>query len=307
MIHYKPSNWFILIFKTYSKRVSRLLLPSMISIAVYTFIVIYLIIDYWQFKFVSTTEVHSILGIVLGLFLVFRMNSAYDRWWDGRALWGNLVNFSRNFAYKINAFVPENDDNDREWFKMMITNFPLALKEHLRDGVKFEELRFPDERIEEELRGSSNVPGTIIKLIYERINGLVKAKIISGEQLITLDRDVAGLTDVMGGCERIKTTPIPYSYSMYLKKFIFMFLITLPFAFVWEFEYFTIAIVSFLFFILVSIELIAEEIEDPFGNDENDLPTNELTIKIIKDVSRAFSGISLEQKKPQGVKEYHKQ
>jgi putative membrane protein len=288
MIRYKTTDWLALIFKSYSKEVLRKLLPSLILIGIYTAGIVYLVNDYWQFNFVSTTEVHSILGIVLGLFLVFRMNSAYDRWWEGRVQWGNLVVTSRNLAYKLNAYIPADDSANRDWLKMMITNFPLAMKEHLRGGVKFEELRFPNEKIEEVLRSSYGVPGAIVGLIYERLNVLIKSGSISGEQLITIDKELSVFSVVLGSCERIRNTPIPYSYSMYLKKFIFTFLITLPFAFVTEFEYFTIPIVMFLFFILVSIELIAEEIEDPFGNDENDLPTNELTFTIMRDVSKAF-------------------
>ena len=206
----------------------------------------------------------------------------------GKGGWGNLVVTSRNLAYKLNAYIPANDIANRDWLKMMITNFPLALKEHLRGGVKFGELRFPNEKIEERLRSSSNVCGALVNLIYERLNVLIKSGTFSGEQLITLDKELSVFSEVLGSCERIRNTPIPYSYSMYLKKFIFTFLITLPFAFVTEFEYFTIPIVMFLFFILVSIELIAEEIEDPFGTDENDLPTNELTFKIMKEVTKAM-------------------
>jgi putative membrane protein len=90
--------------------------------------------------------------------------------------------------------------------------------------------------------------------------------------------------DVMGACERIKTTPLPYSYSMYIKKFLFIFNITLPFAMIQAFGYWTIGIVFLAFYILVSIELISEEIEDPFGKDINDLPTDNISVKIKKNV-----------------------
>jgi putative membrane protein len=88
------------------------------------------------------------------------------------------------------------------------------------------------------------------------------------------------LIDFMGVCERIKSTPIPYSYSMFIKKFIFIYIVTLPFGFVTTFGYFTIATVLLVSFVLLSVELIGEEIEDPFGRDINDLPTDELCVKI---------------------------
>lgn len=84
----------------------------------------------------------------------------------------------------------------------------------------------------------------------------------------------------MGGCERIRNTPIPYSYSIYIKQFIFIYVITLPFAVVESSGYMTIPIVALITFVLLSVELIAEEIEDPFGKDVNDLPTDALATKI---------------------------
>jgi putative membrane protein len=95
-----------------------------------------------------------------------------------------------------------------------------------------------------------------------------------------LDRELKEFSDVLGACERIKNTPIPYSYSMYIKKFIFIFIITLPFGFVTQLEYITVPVVVLVSYILLSVELIAEEIEDPFGKDVNDLPTDDLSNKI---------------------------
>ena len=123
---------------------------------------------------------------------------------------------------------------------------------------------------------------------YMILDLFLKEEKITGEQMIVLDTELHNYASIQGACERIKNTPIPYSYSMYIKKFIFTFVITLPFGFVTTFFYFTIPIVLLLFYILVSIELIAEEIEDPFGRDINDLPTDELSIKIRNDVKEIF-------------------
>ena len=95
-----------------------------------------------------------------------------------------------------------------------------------------------------------------------------------------MDKEVKGFTDHIGMCERIKNTPIPFSYSMYIKKFIFIYSITLPLGFVSLFHWFTILVTLFIFYFLITIELIAEEIEEPFGHDDNDLPTDDLAQKI---------------------------
>lgn len=171
----------------------------------------------------------------------------------------------------------------------MLPNFPYALKEHLRDGVIFDEIEDPGNGVKAILEKANNVPNVILSLLYKRITKLLNEDKITGQQLIVLDTELHNYASIQGACERIKNTPIPYSYSMYIKKFIFTFVITLPFGFVTTFSYFTIPIVLLLFYILVSIELIAEEIEDPFGRDINDLPTDSLALKIRTDVREIFA------------------
>jgi putative membrane protein len=228
----------------------------------------------------STITMHQLLGIVLGLFLVFRTNTSYDRWWEGRKLWGSLVNNTRNLAIKINSFIVKGDMEQRVWFAQMICNLPIALKEHLRGRVNVADLDLIDEATYKKMEEVKHVPNRIISMMYDRCTELYKDNKISGDQFIILDRDLKEFSDIVGACERIKNTPIPYSYSMYIKKFIFIYLLTLPFGMVTVEEYLTIPIVLLITYVLLGVELIAEEIEDPFGKDSNDLPTDELAIKI---------------------------
>ena len=278
-----------MIFHSQNRAISRKLVPSLAFMILYTAAICYVVIDVYDMPFKSSNQVHSILGIVLGLILVFRMNSAYERWWEGRTQWGLIVNDSRNLAQKLNAVLSTEDKETRKFFRMMIANFPFALKEHLRDGVKFDVIEDPGGDNMEIMKGANNVPNVILTLIYTRLQKLFADKKITGEQLIVMDTELHEYSSIQGACERIKNTPIPYSYSMYIKKFIFIFVITLPFGFVTTFSYFTILIVFLIFYILVSIELIAEEIEDPFGLDVNDLPTDQLAEKIRNDVREIFS------------------
>ena len=126
--------------------------------------------------------------------------------------------------------------------------------------------------------------------MYERVNQLYQDKKITGDQLFLIDKELKEFSDILGGCERIRNTPIPYSYSMYIKKFIFIYIVTLPFGFVTQTEYITVPIVVLISFVIFSVELIAEEIEDPFGRDINDLPTDELTTKIRDNVNEILHG-----------------
>ncbi|SMG10570.1 putative membrane protein [Marivirga sericea] len=280
MIKYNPKNWFGLIFHSYSRQVVRTLLPFLTIMAIYTAVVTFLIEDYFQLEFTSTTVVHSLLGIVLGLFLVFRVNSAYDRWYEGRKLWGLLLNNSRNLASKLNAMLSVENKDDRRFFEEMIPAFAFALKDHLRKGVEIKNLKITDKAIVIYLEKKDHIPNALTALIYKKLNQLLKSGNLTPNQFLMLDKEMKEFSDILGGCERIKNTPIPYSYSMFIKKFVFTYTVTLPLAFITEFHYITIPIVLFVFFILVSVELIAEEIEEPFGGDVNDLPTKELSDKI---------------------------
>ncbi len=287
MIQYNPKSWLSLVFHSYSRFVMKTLMPALIFMAFFAFGVCYLILEIIhpdKEEFTSTTALHSLLGIVLGLFLVFRINSAYDRWWEGRKLWGSMVNSTRNFALKLNAYLDADDHESRAWFSKMIPNFVVASKEHLRKGVQLSELEPPDNGFLDTLKERDHKPNAIAGLLYSKVNELYRGGKLTGEQFFNLDKELKDFIDIIGACERIRNTPIPYSYSMFIKKFVFTYIITLPFGFVTTFKYVTIPAVLIIAFVLLSVELISEEIEDPFGLDLNDLPTDELARKIRENV-----------------------
>ncbi|HNP07460.1 MAG TPA: bestrophin family protein [Cyclobacteriaceae bacterium] len=283
MISYNPKSWLSLIFHSYSRQVMKTLTPVIVFMGLFSFGFCYIILDVYELEeheLHSTVAMHSLVGIVLGLFLVFRTNTAYDRWWEGRKHWGLLVNNTRNLSHKLNAFLDRSDSDNRNWFAKMIPNFVFSTKEHLRRGVKMDELEMADANFNDRLKGVKHIPNRLSSMLYERVNDLYKDKKLSGNQLYIVDKELKQFSDILGACERIKNTPIPYSYTMYIKKFIFIYILTLPFGFVTIAGYMTVPIVILISYVLLSVELIAEEIEDPFGNDVNDLPTDELSLKI---------------------------
>ena len=289
MVDYDPHSWVKLIFNKDSKNIFKQLCPPMLMLLIYTTAVVVIFNHFFNFHYPGGTAIHSLLGIVLGLFLVFRTNTAYDRWWEGRKQWGSLVNCSRNLAIKFKTCLPGANKEDREFFATMIPNFVYAMKEHLREGVKLEEIdELKSGNFKAELASKSHMPSHIVNLMYKRLNELRIANVISAEQFWVLDQEMQEFLDILGACERIKNTPIPYSYNMYIKKFIFTYSVTLPFGIMSITHYWTIPITCVLFYLLVSTELIAEEIEDPFGNDDNDLPTDNLSEKIKANVKEIF-------------------
>lgn len=285
MISYNPKDWFKFIFRFHKADTLRQLLVFMIIIGAYSAIIAYLELEYWKLSkdnyLRNVSVIHNLLGFVLSLLLVFRTNTAYDRWWEGRKLWGALVNNSRNLAMKLNALLRHNSDDDRKFFNRMIPLFASVLKDHL--ALETTRLALAAEA-HPELDKNKHVPNQVAGLMIQRAYKMHHEGKISGEELITINNEIASFTDICGACERIKNTPIPFSYSTFVKKFIFTYVLTLPFGFVFILGYWVVPVVIFVFYVLASLEVIAEEIEDPFGGDQNDLPTEKIAANIKKNI-----------------------
>ena len=218
------------------------------------------------------TSLHSILGITLGLLLVIRTNTAYERWWEGRKLVGSLVNSSRNLALKLQSFLPSPLVAERAALAALIADLPLALKEHLRDGVDVQHLTDLDTATRATLAPQPNVPLAMLGRIYDHLWALHRGGHLTDTTLLTLTRDTDVITDVLGACERIKKSPLPFAYTIHLKIFILVFILTLPLGMIESFGWTTVPAIVLVFYAMAGLELIGEEIEDPFGTDLNDIP-----------------------------------
>jgi putative membrane protein len=283
MISYNPKIWLVYIFRFHRSDTIRQLFPILFLIAIYSGIVAYLEIDYFKLDESSHVKnlniIHSTLGFVISLLLAYRINSAYDRWWEGRKLWGALVNNSRNLAIKLSVILK--DEKDLAYFRKLIPSYASMLNKHLKDEETSMQLF---EHVDLALDHHKHRPNQIAKMLFQKVNDLYGIHKISGDQLIILNNEIMSFTDICGACERIKNTPIPYSYSTFIKKIIFIFILTLPYPLAFTLGYYAIPVVSFVFYVLASIELISEEIEEPFGYDDNDLPTTKISENIKKHI-----------------------
>ncbi|HEU0110060.1 MAG TPA: bestrophin family ion channel [Flavisolibacter sp.] len=289
MISYNPKDWLRFIFNFHKADTVRKLLPLLFAMAIYSWFIAYLEIEYFKLADSSylknMTLLHNLLGFALSMLLVFRTNTAYDRWWEGRRLWGSLINNSRNLAIKLDSFLPKDDLANRSFFMQLIPRFAFELRNHLQsEQTRFELDENPHPEIPDFDR-TKHVPNQVVSLVMKRINHLYNQKSITGEQLLFLNNELMSLLDICGSCERIKNTPIPYSYSSFIKKFVFIYVVTLPIGYVFSLGYLVIPVVMFIFYVLASLELIAEEIEDPFGKDTNDLPMQRMAETIQKNLT----------------------
>lgn len=282
MVSYDPSNWFKAL-AIHRADTFRRLWPWLIIVGLFTYGVGFIELRRMGLGSESLVKnlpvMHSLLGFAISMLLVFRTNTAYDRWWEGRKLWGQLVNASRNLAVKVDALVPD-DKATRAFFARLIPLFAHELRLHLqREKTRLELDSEPHPEIPDFDR-SKHVPMQVAGLLSARAQRLLKQGGITGEQMLTLDRELAQLLEICGACERIKNTPIPYSYSSFIKKFIVIYVLTLPFGFAFTLGWIAAPVVMFIFYVLASLELIAEEIEDPFGTDTNDLPMERIAATI---------------------------
>lgn len=288
MISYNPKDWLRFLFTFHRTDTVRQLFPLIVFIGFYSWGIVYLESNYLKLTQNSyaknITTMHSLLGFAISMLLVFRTNTAYDRWWEGRKLWGALVNNSRNLAVKLNSILSREDEKNRSFFKKIIPLFASELCIHLQN----EKTRLAlDSNPHPEIVGfdsSKHIPNQIVGLMMNKVHLLHRDKDISDYQLLFLNNELQSFLDICGACERIKNTPIPYSYSAFIKKFIFFYVITLPLGFALSLGFLTIPVVIFIFYVLASLEIIAEEIEDPFGKDDNDLPMQKIATNIGKNV-----------------------
>ena len=286
MILYKTNdNWFADIGHLFTSYTIQRIVRWTAFAAAYSGLVTWLLLEVAAMRNAQVdATVYTLLGLVLSILLVFRTNTAYDRWWEGRKQWGALVNNCRNLAVYVHGAFPADDHDVRRFFGKQIANFCLAFVEHLRDGTRLDDLIYLSDGERERFARATHVPNLIVRRLYDRLADAHARGHISNADFINIGPLHKSLLDILGACERIKKTPIPFSYAVYLKLFVTAYVLILPFALAGVFGWLTILIAAIVTFALVGVELLGQEIEDPFGRDCNDLPTGDIAHTIKKNV-----------------------
>jgi ion channel-forming bestrophin family protein len=222
-------------------------------------------------------------GAALSIFLAFRTNSAYDRWWEARILWGGLVNSSRTIARQALTFLKgDRHEEDVRALQAEIIILQIcyvhALRCHLRSQSPFPELR---SRLEpatlEFLREHSNVPSALLLRMGERIEEAHRRGWIDSFRWTSMDQTLTSLTDIQGGCERIKNTPMPKRYDYFPRLLVNCFCLLLPFGLVEGLGLLTPIASTGLSFIFILLDKVGREIETPFENTAHDTPMTSLS------------------------------
>ncbi len=229
----------------------------------------------------------SLVGVALGIFLGFRNNTSYDRFWEGRKLWGQLVNVSRSLTRQIQMMVgplpgealdaTQRTAVHRELVHRIV-GFVHVLRHHLRDEPDLEDVRglLGDDEIEA-LASESNRPAAVSARTGARLRELWDRGWIHPMHLPVLEASLTEMTGIQGGCERIKATPIPASYTILIHRIVATYAFALPFGIVDTVHGWTPVVVLLITYAFYGLDAIGDEIEDPFGYDDNDLPLSTLS------------------------------
>lgn len=280
MIIYKSTDWWEALRHLGSSAVIRQLMKRVVFVGIYALAITAGADRFERLHTPIDRDFFTFLGIMLSLLMAFRTNTAYDRFYEGRRVWGQLVNNCRNLAIVVGARLPVDDMATRTYFARLLSNFPIALDGHLRTGVRFEKLEDATPGFVRELEQIDHVPARIAACIQEFFERLLRQGIILPEHLITFQRHHETLLDVAGVCERIKGTPIPFSYSYFIKGFISIFILIMPLNLLDTYHWLTVPITMLGAYALLGVEMIGDEIEDPFGKDSNDLPLTQISNRI---------------------------
>lgn len=240
--------------------------------------------EYTRFADVANvpSQVHAALSLVLGCLLVFRTNTAYNRWWEARTLWGALVNTSRNTAIKLHHIACISN-SDLALARHLLIAFPIALKHHLRSET--DELT---ELVKQLSCGAPHVPVAIANQLYAIVGRAKRAGTIDGDDLRVLDTELTRFLDICGGCERIQRTRIVTSFRTFARQCILLVLLTLPWGMAHDFGWWTLPLTIIVSYFMIGLETVAEHVEEPFGYDEDDLDLEGLCHTIKCSVDEIF-------------------
>lgn len=266
-------RWFELFFRAHESQVLRRIVGITCLMGIYASGVVKLVGMGYLPHVNIAPQFFSVSGILLSLVLTFRNNSSFDRWWEARKLWGGLVNCSRNVAILFDSLLPKDDLATRRAVAVDLAAYASATSDRFRGQSPFDRLQDYDEPVLAELRRAEHVPNAIARRVAGRAYELHRLGRVGDPVLITLMPSITAMTDMLGGCERIKTTPLPGSYESYVKNLLIFFCGVLPFALEKDLGFLAIPATMVAFGALGGLEVVANDIEDPFGMDQNDLPT----------------------------------
>lgn len=291
MITKKKTNWFQMLFE-WKGSVLPQLLPRLSILFVFSVLIVYFREFLLRHHIHINPAIFTLFGIALAIFLGFRNTVSYDRFWEGRKLWGALLNDTRSLSRQAHTLIQGNDYKQQQTlFTNYLIAFVYALKHQLRHSNPDADMeRLLPAAFAEQLKERIFKPVIIMKEIGSWVgNARAEGRIDTIAQ-VAFDENLNKLSDIVGGCERIASTPIPYTYSVLLHRTVYIYCFMLPFGFVDSLGWIAPFIIVFIAYTFVALEAIADELEDPFGVEPNDLALDTMS-EMIERTLKELDGV----------------
>jgi ion channel-forming bestrophin family protein len=302
MIVRSKSNWWTLLF-VWRGSMMKLMLPQLLIVAALSVLAVWTEGTIFKHKVPLNATPFTLVGVALALFLGFRNSSAYDRWWEGRKLWGALVNTMRTLtrqALTMTGDVPKAAKDKREFIDMLVA-FTYAMRDQLRGDVFARSAELLPPALAEEVDRARYKPFIILRGMGEWVSARYKEGAFGEITMTAIDRNLVELSNILGGCERIAATPVPFGYSVMIHRVVYFYCALLPFGLVDAIEWMTPAVALVMAYSFIALDSLAGELEMPFGRDESDLALDAISLNIELSI-REMSGEPLEKKPLQPVR-----
>ncbi|WP_223606793.1 bestrophin family protein [Chryseobacterium sp. OSA05B] len=279
MIVRQRANWLKMLFiwrgSVLKKIIIQLSIILLFSLSVY-----YLKGKVFDYKVHLNPTIFTLLGLALAIFMGFCNSASYDRFWEGRKLWGSLVIETRSFTRQILSLV--NDPSvtakeEKEKIIKLISAFCWSLNYQLREKSGTEHLtRLLSPEQAEQLKDKKFIPSIIIGFIADWLNEQQRKGNIDTIVMTSMDHQLNQFSNISGGCERIFNTPLPFAYSVLLHRTVYLYCFWLPFGLVDSLGWMMPLIVLLISYTFIALDAIIQEIGEPFGEEENDLALNSM-------------------------------
>ena len=272
MIIKKKDTWFKMLFE-WKGSVLPQLLPRLLLLLLFSFTVVYFKPYLIQYNLHINPAIFTLFGIALAIFLGFRNSVSYDRFWEGRKLWGALLNDTRSLARQSITLINDTAyQTKRDHFTNLLIAFVYSLKHQLRETDPTQDMnRLLPAEFAEQLKQVRFKPIIILRELGVWVKNAKSDNKIDSITQLAFEENLNKLSDIVGGCERIAGTPIPYTYSVLLHRTVYIYCFLLSFGFVETMGWITPFIIVFIAYTFVALEAIADELENPFGLQPNDL------------------------------------
>ena len=301
MIVRSKSNWWTLLFVWRGSMMTQML-PQLLIVAALSVLAVWTEGTIFKHKVPLNATPFTLVGVALALFLGFRNSSAYDRWWEGRKLWGALVNTMRTLTRQVLTMTgdaPKAAKDKREFIDMLVA-FTYAMRDQLRGDVFARSAELLPPALAEEVDRARYKPFIILRGMGEWVSARYKEGAFGEITMTAIDRNLVELSNILGGCERIAATPVPFGYSVMIHRVVYFYCALLPFGLVDAIEWMTPAVALVMAYSFIALDSLAGELEMPFGRDESDLALDAIALNIELSI-REMSGEPLEKKPLQPV------